>query len=262
MVEPKRKGFAGYGPYTGLMRTPLIAVAGYRLSAGRVSGWDVSAIAVPEYYLTGVRRAGGWPAIVSAPEAESPGPDEDPPEFDALLLVGGGDVDPACYGAEPHPEVYGTDRRRDEFEMRLVRDAVTAERPVLAICRGIQVLNVALGGTLHQHLKDLPGAIAHGNPTETDPWVEHELKVSEASRIAEACGQVALSARASHHQAVDRLGPGLRAVAWTEDGVIEAIEADHGWVVGVQWHPERTAAEDETQQALFDALVEQARIRR
>ena len=244
------------------MRTPLIAVAGYRLAAGRVSGWDVSAIAVPEYYLTAVRRAGGWPAIVSAPDAEGPGADEDPPGFDALLLVGGGDVDPARYGAKPHAEVYGTDRRRDEFEMRLVSDAVTAHRPVLAICRGIQVLNVALGGTLRQHLKDLPGAIPHGNPTEADPWVDHELKVSESSRIAQACGQVAFSARASHHQAVDRLGRGLRAVAWTEDGVIEAIEADRGWVVGVQWHPERTAAEDETQQALFDALVHQARLPR
>jgi putative glutamine amidotransferase len=260
---------AGFGPYTERMRTPLIAVAGYRLAAGRVAGWDVSAIAVPEYYLTAVRRAGGWPAIVSAPDtegpgrnADGPGQDEDPPGFDALLLVGGGDVDPTCYGAQPHPEVYGTDQRRDEFEMRLVRDAVAADRPVLAICRGIQVVNVALGGTLHQHLMDLPGAIAHGSPTEADPWVTHELKVSESSRIAEACGRVAFTARASHHQAVDRLGRGLRAVAWTEDGVIEAIEADQGWVVGVQWHPERTAAEDETQQALFDALVQQARIRR
>jgi len=244
------------------MRTPLIAVAGYRLPAGRVSGWDVSAIAVPEYYLGAVERAGGWPAIVSAPDPEGPGPGDDLPEFDALLLVGGGDVDPGRYGAEPHPKAYGTDRRRDEFEIRLARDAVTADRPVLAICRGIQVLNVALGGTLHQHLADHPGAIAHGNPTEADPWVEHELKVSESSRIAEACGRVAFSARASHHQAVDRIGQGLRAVAWTEDGVIEAIEADHGWVVGVQWHPERTASEDETQQALFDALVHQARMRR
>jgi len=232
------------------MRTPLIAVGGYRLPVGRVSGWDVSAIAIPEYYLDAVRRGGGTPVIVSGPEGNGL-----IDSFDALLLVGGGDVEPERYGAQPHPEVYGTDPRRDEFELDLVRKAIDGERPLLAICRGIQVVNVALGGTLTQHLADIPGSIPHGFPTGQSPWVEHELKVSESSRIAEATGKVAFTARAAHHQAVDRLGEGLTAIAWTSDGVVEGVESSNGWVVGVQWHPERTADKDETQQAIFDAFV-------
>lgn len=238
------------------MRTPLIAVAAYRLPRGRITGWDATAIAVPEYYLDAVKRAGGRPALIS-------GPDTDPAEavlepFDGLLVVGGGDVDPSKYGAKAHPKIYGTDPQRDEFEFGLVRAAIEADAPVLAICRGIQVLNVALGGTLVQHLPDAPGLISHGRPNEPQPWVEHELKVSESSRVAQACGRVAFTARAAHHQAVDGVGEGLSAAAWTEDGVVEAVEGDRGWVVGVQWHPERTAHEDETQQALFDAFVGEA----
>jgi putative glutamine amidotransferase len=237
------------------MRRPLVAVCGYRLSSGRISGWDVSAIAIPEYYLDAVRRAGGRPAIVAGPDGA---PQEALDGFDSLLLVGGGDVDPSRYGGPVHPKVYGMDPLRDDFEIGLVREAVRREAPVLSICRGIQVLNVALGGTLVQHLPDGPGRIAHGNPTGNEPWVEHQVKLSDSSRIAEATGRAALSARAAHHQAVDRLGEGLTAVAWTEDGVVEAIEGDRGWIVGVQWHPERTAAEDQTQQALFDAFVRAA----
>jgi putative glutamine amidotransferase len=237
------------------MRRPLVAVGGYRLPTGRVSGWDVDAIAVPEYYLEAVRRAGGRPAIVAGPNGD---PREALLEFDALLLVGGGDVDASRYRAQSHPAMYGTDARRDEFEIGLIEEAVRTDTPVLSICRGIQVLNVALGGTLEQHLPDRPGAIPHGNLSAKDPWVEHEVKVVESSRIAEACGRVAFTARAAHHQAVDRLGQGLAAVAWTEDGVVEGVEGEQGWVVGVQWHPERTAAQDPIQQGLFDAFVRAA----
>lgn len=238
------------------MRSPLVAVAGYRLPPGRISGWDVSAIAVPEYYLGAVRRAGGRPAVVSGPDAADPSEIVEP--FDALLIVGGGDVDPSRYGADPHPEVYGTDVSRDDYEIGLVQAAMDLDKPVLGICRGIQVLNVAFGGTLEQHLDDTPGRVAHGWPTKTEPWVSHDVRVSESSRLAEATGQVTFPARAAHHQAVDRLGAGLSPVAWTEDGVVEAIESDRGWVVGVQWHPERTAAEDRIQQGIFDAFARAA----
>ena len=238
------------------MRSPLVAVAGYRLPTGRITGWDVSAIAVPEYYLGAVRRAGGRPAVVSGPDAADPREIVEP--FDALLIVGGGDIDPSRYGAEPHPKVYGTDPVRDDYEIGLVRAAMEIGKPVLGICRGIQVLNVALGGTLEQHLDDRPGAVSHGRPTDPEPWVVHELKVSESSRLAQACGTATFAARAAHHQAVDRLGTGLSPVAWTEDGVVEAIESERGWMVGVQWHPERTAAEDEVQQAIFDAFARAA----
>src|SRR6059036_2273402 len=165
------------------MQAPLIAVAGYRLPVGRVKGWDATGIAIPGYYLNAVKRAGGEPAIVSGPSSNGV-----LDRFDALLLVGGGDVAPSRYGAEAHPEVYGTDPERDEFELALVPAAIAIGKPVLAICRGIQVLNVGLGGTLQQHLADRPGAIPHGEPTSDKPWVEHRVKLDESSHLAEACG--------------------------------------------------------------------------
>src|ERR1051325_4294812 len=159
------------------MRTPLIAVGGYRLPGGRGSGWDVSAIATPEYSLGAVRRGGGTPVIVSGPEGNGL-----IDSFDALLLVGGGDVEPERYGAQPHPEVYGTDPRRDEFELDLVRKAIAGERPLLAISRAIQVVNVALGRPLPPHLADMPCSIPHGFPTGQSPWVEDQPKGWESTR--------------------------------------------------------------------------------
>jgi putative glutamine amidotransferase len=241
--------------------TPIIAVSAYRLPVGRVTGWNRGAIAAPDVYVDAILRAGGMPALL--PWSNGMSADGILDRFDGLLLIGGGDVDPARYGApRQHPKVYGVDPFRDEFEIGLTRTAAQEELPMMAVCRGIQLLNVAFGGTLHQHLPDLPGLAKHGRPQEDEPWVDHEIKVAESSRLAEATGGAALIGRASHHQSIDRVGEGLSAVAWTADGVVEAVEADHGWVVGVQWHPEQTAADDPAQQALFDALVARARERR
>jgi len=237
---------------------PLIAVSSYHLAAGRVTTWDDGAYAVPDPYVDAIRRAGGRPVLL-------PGPDEVPADealepFDGLLLVGGGDVDPVRYGArQRHPDVYGVDQQRDQHEIDLILAADRSELPTLAICRGVQVMNVAFGGTLHQHLPDAPGFDRHRLPAGRS--FIHEVKAAEGTRLAESSGAAALQCWSAHHQGVDELGEGLVPVGWAEDGLVEALERDRGWVLGVQWHPEQTAGQDPTQQSLFDGLVAASRRR-
>jgi putative glutamine amidotransferase len=237
---------------------PIVAIPAYGLEPGRVRGWRSGSFGVPGPYVDAVRRAGMRPLILPPGE-----PHEWEPLVDAvhaLLLVGGGDVDPARYGAEPHPTVYGIDPDRDETEVELTRAAVERGLPVLAVCRGAQVVNVALGGTLIQHVPDIPGTVAHGTPGGEGP-VTHEVKVEAGTLLAEACAAERLTCASHHHQAVDRLGDGLIVSARSEDGLIEAFEAERGWLVAVQWHPEETAAGDPQQHSLFDALGARARER-
>ena len=239
-----------------MVRAPLIALPSYHLASGRVTRWDRGAYAVPDSYVEAVRRAGGRPVLLPAPD--DAGPEEILDAFDALLLVGGGDVEPVRYGAdERHPAVYGVDPQRDQLEIDLIRHADRSELPTLAICRGVQVVNVAFGGTLHQHLPDVPRLDQHRFPAGHS--FQHEVKVAEGTRLAEAAGSVALQCLSAHHQGVDEVGDGLVPVGWSGDGLVEALERDHGWMVAVQWHPEETAADDPTQQSLFDALVAEAR---
>lgn len=174
--------------------------------------------------------------------------------FDGLLLMGGGDVDPARYGQERRPEVVGVSTTRDDFEIGLVRAAIARQIPTLAICRGMQVLNVALGGDLNQHLAD-GSAVRHRTPD--DGYVTHTVRLAKGSRLAAAVGLDRVESACSHHQTLARLGEGLAPVGWADDDVVEAVENTAGWVVGVQWHPERTAVEDPSQQRLFDAFVQQ-----
>jgi putative glutamine amidotransferase len=177
--------------------------------------------------------------------------------FDGLVLLGGGDVDPARYGAVSHPEVYGVDPDRDDLELDLAQEAVAAGLPLLAICRGLQVLDVALGGTLLQHLPDLPRLAEHGRPQADRGAALHDVVIERGSRLAEAVGGEALADCVSvHHQATDRVAGALVVTARSHDGLIEALETPDGagWAVAVQWHPERTAATDRRQQAIFDAF--------
>lgn len=238
------------------MSKPLVGVIAYNLEPGRVEGWGTGATAVPSPYLECLRRAGARPFLVSAPDDGSPAETLAP--FDGLVLIGGGDVDPGQYGQEQHPDVYGVDRDRDALEIALLHEADRTEMPVLGICRGLQVVNVSFGGTLHQHLPDVPGLDSHRAPPR---GLIHEVKVAELSRLHEACGRVALEAASWHHQGIDHLGEGLVPVAWSGDGLIEAVERPDGWVVAVQWHPEETAATDPAQQGVFHAFAEQARER-
>ena len=235
--------------------TPLVAIPTYHLNAGRVIDWARGGYAVPEGYVAALQRAGVRPVLLP------PAPGADPADvlapFDGLLLAGGGDVEPTRYGdTTTHPSVYGVDPERDEAELSLVQAAAGAALPTFAICRGMQVLNVALGGTLHQHLPDLSGMDLHGHPTQ-DASVLHDVKIGSGTRLASACGREVLRCTSHHHQGVHRLADGLHPVAWSGDGLVEAVEPEAGdrWVVGVQWHPEMTAGEDSDQQALFDEFA-------
>jgi putative glutamine amidotransferase len=236
----------------------LVAVVGYHLGAGRIRRWETGGFAVPEPYIQALDRAGATPAILSPGGVTAGSGDQLLERFDALVLVGGGDVDPARFGQQPHPTVYGMDPERDELEFELIRAADRMAMPTLAICRGAQVMNVAFGGSLFQHLPDLPGLVPHGVPGGGSAQ-PHDVKVAESSRLFSAASRPVLACSSHHHQGIDGLGEGITAVAWSGDGLVEAIERDRGWMLGVQWHPEDTAASDREQQALFDAILKQAR---
>lgn len=239
---------------------PVIAVPTYRLAVGRVSGWTAGGYALPEGYVAGLRRAGARAALV-------PGGDEPERAVEALagcaglLLAGGGDVVPRHYEGREHPAQYGLDPERDDAELTLLDAARAAGLPVLAICRGLQVVNVAFGGTLEQHLPDRLGT-THGDPVG-GLSASHDVEVAPGSRLAAAVGVPRLERVTSHHhQGVDRLGSGLVATGWSPDGLVEAFENDDDgpWLVAVQWHPEATADHDPAQQAVFDAFVAEAQL--
>jgi len=237
------------------MKIAQVAVVAYHLRPGRVSCWNVGGYGVPENYVDAVRRAGARPALL-LPGDDTPAEELLEP-FDALLLVGGGDVEPSRYGQEPHAAIYGLEPDRDGFEIALLHQADRSGMPTLAICRGMQVMNVAFGGTLIQHLPDHREYLEHGTPSGKD-LARHDVKLASGSRIAEAAGVEVLSCSTHHHQGVDGVGDGLAATGWSEDGLIEAIEREEGWMIGVQWHPEDNAEHDGAQQAVFDALVARA----
>ncbi len=183
-------------------------------------------------------------------------------ELDGLLLPGGGDVDPSWYAEAPHPRLGRVDGPRDHLEISLTREAVARGVPVLGICRGAQVLGVALGGTLHQDIPScFPGALPH--TTQIEGGARHVVYLQPDSRLREILGEDAPMTNSFHHQANAALGPHLRAIAWSEDGIIEGIESiAGGFVIGVQWHPERMVPQDLCQVRLFAAFVEAARRRR
>jgi len=208
-------------------------------------------------YMRAVELAGGLPVAVSplAPD----GVEALLEHLSGLLLTGGPDLDPGVYGAEPHAELGPVDRSVDEFEIAMCRQADGQGLPILGICRGAQVLNVARGGTLHQHLPDLPGDILEHRQPEPGNRTTQEVMVAPDSRLAGTTGGGPVKVNTFHHQAIDRPGIGLRPVAWAGDGVVEAIEGEDGpFVLGVQWHAE-TLIDEAEQLALFELLVHAAR---
>jgi putative glutamine amidotransferase len=236
---------------------PLIAVTGRRLPTAK-TGMLAEAWGLSRTYLDALDRAGGQPVVLPAAETNATDAIGRLRGVDGLVLAGGADIDPARYGESPREEVYGVDPLVDEFEINVIRAAIALEKPVLAICRGLQVLNVATGGTLDQHITGAPGLLDHGTPSERRGAV-HTVDVDAGSRLAKALGADTSEGMSVHHQVIRDLGDGLTVTARTSDGVIEGVECDTGWVVGVQWHPEMTAAFDSVQQALFDSFVAQTR---
>ena len=215
-------------------------------------------------YLRALEEAGGTPLLVTpAHDEESIARILD--VADALVLTGGEDVDPSLYGQQAHEKLSTVNRSRDRMEIAALRGALERGMPVLAICRGVQLLNVALGGTLFQ---DLPSQRAEGVIHEqaapiTERW--HAGRVAEDSRLAEIFGTIDLFINSFHHQGINLLSPELKPVVWAEDGLVEGVEArDHPWVIGVQWHPERGEAESpgdrrSPDKRLLYAFVEAAR---
>jgi len=229
---------------------PLIGISSYGRAGKRLS------FSLPCDYIDVVRRAGGVPIVLPAVEGEIP---EALEAIQGLILSGGGDVDPKHYGGQPHRSNYGISVERDGFEIALAGAALARPTlPILCICRGMQVLNVALGGDLIAHIPEKYGrTVQHRHPERRA--IEHPVNVEPSSRLAKILGATELPVRSWHHQAVGRLGRGLRAVAWATDGVIEAVEADHHpFTFAVQWHPEVGAADDARHLRLFEALVEAA----
>jgi putative glutamine amidotransferase len=233
---------------------PLIGIPAVRERA-RWSFWDRTAHLVGDSYIGVVQRAGGLAVILPIdPRA----PERVIDTLDGLLLIGGADVDPGSYGAEPDPSVESTYPDRDAFEIALIQGALERDLPVLGICRGMQVLNVALGGTLLQNIAGPDGSNIHRRRLGGFEDTENHIQLDEGSLAERAAGEGLHVAHCHHHQALDRLGEGLvisgRAV---EDDLPEAIEsADGRWILGVQWHPE---ARDES--AIVEAFVEKARER-
>ena len=215
-------------------------------------------VELPREYVDSVRRAGGEPVLVPPGVGDAEALLD---RLDGVVLAGGGDIDPALHGGAMHETVYALDPVRDRTEVDLARRVVERDQPTLAICRGMQVVNVALGGSLHVHLPDVvDGTVAHRTEPEhlrgrAGP-TPHDVAVEAGSLLAKVMEADAVTPMSWHHQAVDRLGDGLRVVATAPDGTIEALEHDsHRWLALVQWHPELTAARDQTQQRLFDGLV-------
>jgi gamma-glutamyl-gamma-aminobutyrate hydrolase PuuD len=233
------------GLTTSEMRTPVRDELLPHAEAGREE------MVLNFHYMRAVTAAGGLPVVMS------PQPLDAVPELvarlDGLLVPGGPDIDPSFYGAEPDDDLGPTWPEVDRFEIAIVQEAERRELPVLAICRGMQLLNVAHGGTLIQHLPDHVGDdVVHRRGKLDDPVPSHPVRIEPGSRLAEWVGREEAAVNSYHHQAPRDVGDGLRAVAWAPDGVIEGLEG--GRSLGVQWHAEAMQRAPE-QRALFAAFV-------
>ncbi|TCO59183.1 gamma-glutamyl-gamma-aminobutyrate hydrolase family protein [Actinocrispum wychmicini] len=228
---------------------PLIGVTSY-LEQSSFGLWDVPAAVLARTYVDTVVAAGGMPVLLPPVGRWLP---EHLSRLDGLVLAGGADIDPSRYGQATHQRTGALRLERDMSEFSLFHLALEADLPVLAVCRGLQLVNVALGGTLHQHLPDVVETESHC--PKPGVFGTNEVKLASGSAVAGFIGDH-VSVRCHHHQAIDQLATGLVAVGWAADGTIEAVEMpEAGFVLGVQWHPEEDAADVR----LFEGLVQAAR---
>jgi putative glutamine amidotransferase len=230
------------------MTRPVVGITTYMVPA-RFGAWDIESALVPAAYVRAVEAAGGR-ALLVPPSTD--GVDETLGAVDGLVFSGGSDLDPELYGQEPHDETMGVAPDRDRAELALLERALERDMPVLAICRGSQVLNVALGGDLVQHLPEVVGDEKHKHTPGV--FADHDVDLKAGSKVQRILGDRA-PVKSHHHQGFGRLGAGLAEAAWAEDGTVEALEDPaRRFALGVLWHPE--AGEDF---ALFQALVDEAR---
>ncbi len=213
--------------------------------------WDQTAHLVADTYVAAMQGAGAHTLLLPV-DARAPEGLLD--RVDGLMVIGGADLDPEVYGQERSEHTETSYRARDEFELALTRGALRRGLPFLGICRGMQLLNVALGGTLDQHLVGADGVPSHRRIIGTFEGTEHEIDLEPGSLAEQALGEPVHVARCHHHQAIDRVGEGLIVSGRARDGVVEAIEQADGWTLGVQWHPE---AGDKRE--LFEAFAEATR---
>jgi putative glutamine amidotransferase len=233
------------------MRRPVIGICA-AIESAQWAAWEIVVNLSPRTYSLAVQRAGGLALVLPPDDVAAESPDELLDMLDGLVLAGGSDIDPASYGAQPHPETRGSWPERDRFEIALGTRALERDMPVLGICRGMEMLNVIQGGTLDQHLglelhRHTPGA-----------FTDHGVRLEPGSLAERVVGAEHTGVKSAHHQGLDVLGEGVVATGWADDGVVEAIELpDRSFAVGVLWHPE----EDERSRVV-GALVEEARERR
>jgi putative glutamine amidotransferase len=235
---------------------PVIGICS-AIETARWGAWEALCDLIPRSYTLAVQRAGGLALLLPPDDVVADEPDELLDLLDGLVFAGGADVDPGSYGARPHPETGSTRPERDRFELALGHRALERDLPLLGICRGMQMLNVASGGTIEQHLPERIGSEAHRHSPGS--FADHSVRVEPGSLVSRMLGGSSAAVMSHHHQGVAELGEGVQATGWSVgDEVVEAIELPgRRFAVGVLWHPE----EDERSRVI-GALVEEARGRR
>jgi putative glutamine amidotransferase len=236
------------------MGRPVIGIC-TALERARWSVWDQQAYLLPRSYIDAVQREGGIALMLPPDERVEDEPDDVLDLIDGLILAGGADIDPATYGADAHRETRGTVPERDGFELALARRALERDIPLLGVCRGMQLMNVAAGGTLLQHLPESHGHHEHRRNPGTFDGADHDVRLQDGSLAARAAGEMVHATKSHHHQGIDRVGDGFEVTGWSViDDLPEAFEApDRRFALGVQWHPEA-----DERSRLIAALVQEA----
>jgi putative glutamine amidotransferase len=236
------------------MARPVIGIC-TALERARWSVWDQQAYLLPRSYIDAVQREGGIALMLPPDGRVEEEPDGILDLIDGLILAGGADIDPASYGEEPHPETRGTVPERDRFELALARRALERDIPLLGVCRGMQLMNIATGGTLLQHLPESHGHHEHRRNPGTFQGADHDVRLQDGSLAARAAGEAVHQTKSHHHQGIDRIGEGFEITGWSViDDLPEAFEApDRRFALGVQWHPEA-----DERSRLISALVQEA----
>lgn len=237
------------------MTTQIIGIAGNQIiqAVDIFNGNHVTY--TPQGFVSAVQLVGGLPLVLPIGKKELAKAYID--QIDKLLLAGGQDVSPEFYGEEPHPKLEETNKNRDEFELALIQEALKQKKPILAVCRGMQLLNVALGGTLYQDLSLYPDwKVKHGQQPTQPQFATHTVNIEQDSCLHKVFGDTT-QVNSYHHQALRKLGTGLRATAWSTDALVEGVESTDPSqrILGVQWHPELVYTEDIQEKALFDYFV-------